>query len=234
MGIRRFQCLFFLSLLVLITGCEALKDDGRMSEGIIEYGVSYPKLDPNSVLIELLPTKMNLSFKEDMFKTDLTAGFGMFRMNVIVRNDDREVYQLVKLINDRFVVNYDETSAIASNQQFPEMQIKQTGNVKTIAGYECQEALVTLFKDSNETFTIYYTDQINLKESNWFTQYTEIKGVLMEYQIERYNLCSRFSASKVNVKKIDDDIFSVPDDYTEINEQEMNDKMQDIFNNFSE
>ena len=158
----------------------------------------------------------------------------MFRMNVITRNDDREVSQLVKLINERFVVNYDEPSMVASNDQFPELQIKQTGNVKTIAGYECQEAIVTVLNDSIETFTIFFTDQINLEEPNWFTQFTEIKGVLMEYQIERYNLCSRFSASKVIVKEIDDDIFSVPDEYTEINEQEMNDKMQDIFDNFSE
>ena len=108
MGIRRVQRLILLGLSVLIMGCEALKEDDRLSEGVIEYSVTYPKLDPNSVLIELLPTKMLFSFKDDLFKTDLAAGFGMFRMNVIVKNDDREVFQLVKLINDRFVVNYDE------------------------------------------------------------------------------------------------------------------------------
>ena len=234
MNIHRFRFLFFLSLVALISGCEGLKNDGRLREGVIEYNVTYPKLDPNSVLIELLPTKMTLSFKDDLFKTDLSAGFGMFKMNVIVRNDDKEVSQLVKLINDRFVVNYDEAAAIASNEQFPKIRLEHTGKVKTIAGFECKEALVTVLNDSNETFTIYYTDQIRLMESNWFTQFTEIEGVLMEYQVERYNLCSRFSALKVTAKEIDDNVFAVPDEYKEIQEQEMNDKMQDIFNNFSE
>ncbi|HAW52754.1 MAG TPA: hypothetical protein DCX54_10580 [Flavobacteriales bacterium] len=234
MIISRHRLLLLFSLVVLIAGCEGLKKDGRLSEGIIEYNVSYPKLDPNSVLIELLPTKMTLFFKDDLFKTDLSAGFGMFRMNVIVRNDDKKVSQMVKLINDRFVVNYDEEAAIESNRQFPEIRLEHTGNLKTIAGYQCKEAIVTVLNDSNETYSIYYTDQIKLLESNWFTQYTELEGVLMEYQVERYNLCSRFTASKVTATEIDDDVFSVPEEYKEIEEQEMNDKMQEIFDNFSE
>lgn len=217
-----------------MAGCESIKDDGRMSEGLIEYTVAYPKLNPNSVLIELLPTKMTMSFKDDYFKTDLAAGFGMFRMNVIVNNDDKEVSQMVKLINDRFVVKYDETSAIASNRELPKIRIEHSGNVKTIAGYECKEATVYVLNDSIESFIIYYTDEIRITNSNWFTQFTEIEGVLMEYQVERYSLCSRFTASKVITKEIDEEIFTVPEEYTEIKEYEMTDKMLEIFNNFSE
>jgi hypothetical protein len=103
-----------------------------------------------------------------------------------------------------------------------------------IADYECKEAIATLYGDSIETFTIYYTDQIRLKEPNWFTQYAGIAGVLMEYQVERYDLCTRFTAVKVLKQEIENDIFEVPDLYEDLEEDEMTIKMQEIFNNFSE
>ena len=121
MNFRNHLNILCIIAITALFGCETLTDDGRISEGMIEYEVTYPKLDPTSILIELLPTKMTMSFKDDKFTTDLAAGFGMFRMNVIANGDDMEVSQMVKLINDRFVVKYDEESIIASNDQYPKI-----------------------------------------------------------------------------------------------------------------
>ena len=217
-----------------MTGCEHLKKDSRLSEGVIEYEVSYPKMDPSSLLIELLPTKMTMHFRDDEFMTDLAAGFGMFRMNVISNGDDKEMSQMVKLIKERYVVVYDEAAARKSNEHMPAITIEQTSNVKKIAGYECKEAIVHVQNAENETYKIYYTDKIRLKAPNWFTQFTDIEGVLMEYQVERYNLCSKFVASKVLQQEVEDNLFEVPEGYKRITEDEMNEKMQEIFNNFSE
>lgn len=208
--------------------------DGRLSEGVIEYEVSYPKLDPSSVLIELLPTKMTMKFKDDRFVTDLSAGFGMFRMNLVNNSDDHEFVQMVKLIGDKYTVTYDEEKALKSLNKFPEISLKETGKTKMIANYECKEAIVTIQNDSLETYTLYFTDKIRLNKPNWFTQFTGIEGVLMEYQVERYNLCTHFRAIEVLPQEIEDEVFDIPEDYTEISEEEMDVKMTDIFNSFSE
>ncbi|MEQ9062555.1 MAG: DUF4412 domain-containing protein [Vicingaceae bacterium] len=226
-----FVPIFLFSALL---GCKDIEEDKRLSEGIIEYSVAYPKLDPTSILAELLPSKMTLTFKEDKFTTDLSAGFGMFRLNVISHGDEKEMSQMVKLINERFVVNYSEVEAIKSNKQLPQMEIEETGKTKKIAGYLCNEARVTVSGDSIETYLIYYTKDIRIDHPNWFTQMMNIDGVLLEYQVERYNLCSRFTATSVVPKEIDSEFFNVPKDYTEITEAEMNEKMEEIFNNFSE
>ena len=101
---KRFILCGILS--IALWSCSTFQDDGRVSEGTIEYAVTYPKLDPNSILAELLPTKMEMKFKDNQMVTDLAAGFGMFRMNVISFGDNKEIAQMVKLINERFTVRF--------------------------------------------------------------------------------------------------------------------------------
>ncbi len=228
-----FKWFILFSAISIIVSCSEV-DDGRLAEGSIEYKVTYPKLDPNSIMVELLPTQMTLQFKDNNWYSDLSAGFGMFRMNVINNGNDHEMMQMMKLINDKYVVRYDKEKALSSLNSFPEMSFEETGKTKMIADYECKEAIATLYGDSTETFTIFYTDQIRLEEPNWFTQYAGIDGVLMEYQVDRYDLCTRFTAVEVLIQEIENDIFEVPDLYENLEEDEMTIKMQEIFNNFSE
>ena len=233
-AVKKYLLILVAAGTAFLYGCDSLLDDGRVDEGVIEYQVTYPKLDPSSILAELLPTKMVMKFKDDHYITDLSAGFGMFRMNVINNAEDMEFAQMVKLINDRFVVKYNKENAGQFLKGFPDIEIVETGKKKTIANYECDEAIVTVFADTLETYTIYYTKDIRFDNSNWFTQYAGIDGVLLEYQVERYNLCSRFTANHVLAQEIDNDEFNVPEEYEVIDEEEMNQKMEEIFNNFSE
>lgn len=227
----------FLFIALITTGlysCSELIGDDRPSEGIIEYDVSYPKMDQGSILADLLPRKMTMMFKDNMYVTDLSAGFGMFKMSVLNHADDGEFAQMIKLIGDRYVVRYDEEAAMKSLENFPKVEIEETGKTKKIAEFDCKEAIVTVHGDSIETYTIYYTDQIRLDNANWFNHYAPINGVLMEYQVERYDLCTRFTATAVIQKELEDEAFEIPKDYEEITEAEMDEKMMEIFNDFGE
>ena len=232
--IKHFR--FFLSAIVLafLVSCDELMDDGRIKEGVIVYDVQYPKMDESSVLADLLPTKMEMHFKDNKFFNELSTGFGMFKMNVINDGDDHQMIQMVKLINERYAVQYDKEGALQSLENFPKMTIQETGKKKEIAGFMCNEANVTLHGDSAETYKIYFTKEIHLDNANWFTQYAGVEGVLMEYQVERYNLCTRFTAVDVLSQEIEDEIFEVPGEYENVDEDFMNAKMEEIFNSFSE
>lgn len=226
--------LLLLAIIISVNGCTTYFDSGKVSEGIVEFEVSYPELDPSSVLADLLPTKMVMKFKDDKFATDLSAGFGMFKMSIVNDGDEKEFSQLVKLINEKFIVSYDEAGGLNSLGNLPIARIEETGKTKMIAEFECKEAMVHLEGDSSLPFTIYYTDEIKLANSNWFNIFSEIDGVLLEYQIERYNLCTRFKATKVIQQEIEDEVFDISEEYESITEEEMNSKMEEIFNNFSE
>ena len=104
--------------------------------------------------------------------------------------------------------------------------------VKEIIGYHCNKAIVNVNNEAQDAFTVYYTDKINIETPNWCNEYVEIPGVLLEYQYEKYGVCMRFTASKIEFKKVDDEEFLLPTGYTLISEPEMDKEMQEIFDSF--
>jgi hypothetical protein len=214
--------------------CKTFVADDRISEGVIEFEVTYPKLNESSVLKDFLPGKMVMKFRDNKFHSELSAAFGLFKTNIISFGDGKYFAQTVKLIDKKYAVKFDRDMAQQSNSKLPPIEIEHTNKTKEIAGYLCKEEIVTVNTPEKEVYSIYYTDEIGIEESNWFTQFSEIKGVLLEYQIERYDICTRFSAKSVEAVEVDKDLFRIEDDYEMISEERLNMEMMDIFQEFSD
>jgi hypothetical protein len=232
--IQKQRLLVVCSILLGLFSCKEFASDDRINEGIIEFEVSYPKLNDNSVLKDFLPNKMTMKFKDNKFQSELSAAFGLFKTNVISFGDGKSFAQTVKLIDKKYAVKFDQQMVMASNKKLPAITIEHTQNTKEIAGYLCKEAIVRVNNEEQDVFNIYYTDQIDIDQSNWFTQFSEIKGVLMEYQIERYTICTRFSAKSVESAEVDKDLFKIKDDYEMISEERLDMEMMEIFQEFSD
>lgn len=230
---RPFLAAALLVSVFLLNSCSELVRDDRISEGIIEFKVTYPKLKNSSVLKDFLPNKMTMKFRDNKFHSELSAAFGLFKTNIIAISDE-EYAQTVKLIDKKYAVRYNRKTSEESNARLPAVSIRHTGNTKKLAGYTCKEAIIEVDKPEKEIYKIYYTDEINIEDPNWFTQFADIDGVLMEYQVERYNLCTRFQATSVEATKIEKDIFEVTDEYELISEERLNMEMMDIFEEFSD
>lgn len=228
-----YKLVFYFIVSMAIISCDSFKQDQRISEGVIEYQVTYPKLEPGSMLRDLLPTTMTMSFKDGQYVTDLSAGFGLFKTAWLSTGSGESCAQMIKLINEKYVVEFDEKMIAQSLADMPAITIEHTGVSKKIAEYNCQEIIVHVDNAEQEVYTVYYTDEIHLEQPNWFTQFAEINGVLMEYQIEKYDVCTRFSATTVVAQEVEDQLLEVPEDYVSISVEEMDTKMLEIFEGFA-
>jgi GLPGLI family protein len=108
------------------------------------------------------------------------------------------------------------------------MIITLTDQTKEIAGYVCNHARVTFANDSTKNFDIFYTDKIGIKEPNWCTPFHEIKGVLMEAQVNKFNIDMHMVATEVVAEEYPEDDFIISHEYQPITVQEM----ADIFQSF--
>jgi len=202
------------------------------SEGIIEYKVSYPKMDKKNFMLDFMPKKMTLKFKDNKYKTSLVAGMGMFKTNFIIDPDENEFSQLVKLINKKYILTLKDDEINTSISQLPAFHIEQTGETKKILNYICEKAIVTVDNEANDAFTVYYTDKIEIENPNWSSQFKGINGVMLEYQYEKYGICMRFKAQSIKFIEIEDKEFDLDEAYVHISEVEMNEEMQEIFDSF--
>ena len=223
--------IIFFSFSLLFNSCGG--DTTTQEEGEIEYKISYPKMDKKNFMLDFMPRKMVMKFKEDVYSTNLSAGMGMFRSSFICDQNNNQFIQQVKLINKKYALQLDGDGIKKSISKNPSFTVEHTTEIKNILGYNCKKAIVTVNNEKQDAFTVYYTDKIGLKTPNWCNEFADIDGVMLEYQYEKYDVCMRFTASKIEFKEIDDAEFEISKDYKLISEPEMDKEMKEIFESFN-
>jgi len=223
----------FVAILVLTTIFFSCKDGVfDKTEGVIEYKVTYPKMDKTNFMLDFMPTEMKMYFKDDKYITSVSAGMGTFKTNFICDQTQNEFFQLVKLINKKYALKLKGEEISATLKILPSYNIEFVDDVKEIVGYMCKKAIVTVDNESHDAFTVYYTNEIKIKNPNWCNQFAPIDGVMLEYQYEKYDVCMQFKAKKIKFEKVKDKIFEIPTDYQLISFDEMEREMTEIFDSF--
>jgi len=208
-----------------VAACDVLHFGGT-SEGVIEFKISYPQADKKNIMIELYPSKMLFKLKDNNYLTEMSAGFGMFKTLYVSDFKEKKLTQLVNVLDKRYALTWDASNI---NDNWPKYEFETTNNTKEIAGYECQEVIVTPKNKDIEKFKVYYTDEIKREGKNWDNEFSGIDGFLMEYQMERYGVLMKFTATAIMGEDVSDNIFESPTEgYTFVSELEMN----KIFENF--
>lgn len=215
---------------IFLIGCGG--ESKEKSEGIISYKVSYPKMDKSNFMFEFMPKKMELIFKDDKYITNLSAGMGLFKTSFLVDKDENEFSQMVKLVDKKYILTLKDEKIEESLSQLPSFSIEYTDETKKILEYTCKKAIITINDGSNDAFTVFYTNQINLESPNWCNQFKDIDGVMLEYQYEKYDVCMRFTATDISFKKISDSEFKVDKKYIALSEPDLDKEMQEIFDSF--
>lgn len=225
--------IFFLFLLLGFLALFSCKDGvADQSEGVIEYDVSYPKMDKTNFMLDFMPKEMKMYFKDNKYITTVSAGMGTFKTEFLCDKATDEFFQLVKLINKKYVLRLEGEQIPKTLEMLPAYRIEFVDEYKEILGYTCKKAIVTVDNETNDAFSVYYTDQIKIENPNWCNQFAPIKGVMLEYQYDKYDICMRFEAKKINFEKVKDKIFEVPKDYQSVSFDEMEKEMTEIFESF--
>ncbi len=216
----------FLIFLLLVAGTAVFLyfyKDGKLfkkiiggkviSEGVIEYDITYPKMDPNSMMVQGLPDKAYLRFKNNDMVNDMSGMMGLISITYISKQSSKSVAQTLTLINKKYAAQITEEEMNKMNSDYIS-KVEAGKNVKELAGFKCKEAIVTL--KSGETIYAYYTNDIGITNPNWSNPYKKIDGVLMDFQMERYGLAMHLKAKQVVAQEIDDNVFVITDDHKKI------------------
>ena len=103
---RKRLIFIFLILLVGIAiflylykgGCtfKSMLGSKGITEGVIEYDITHPKLDPNSMMASGMPSKAFLRFKDNNTSNDMSGMMGLINITYISNLKKKEVEQRLK------------------------------------------------------------------------------------------------------------------------------------------
>lgn len=206
----------------MIVGCSdgSKSFKNNITEGVIEYEVTYPELDSNNIMLEMLPDKMVMKFKGDKYISRLQTAAGIIEMAVLADGGSEKMYNLVKIFSDYYSLEMNKEEALAMTNVLPPFRTEFLDDSKIIADARCKKVLLDFGTAKDESYIFYYTNDVSIPNPNWCTPYHEIDGVLLDYRLENYDMNMRFKAIRIIPQQVDDKEFEIGEEYDHLTPEE--------------
>lgn len=205
----------------------------KVTEGIVEYKVSYPNSSEKINVAEMmLPETMELRFKNDLTRADMPTSF--ISTKTITNSSLKSIVILMDVHNHKIALPVNQQN----NHSNTTLTVKETGRKQMISEINCKEAwlyfetLVIPHQDTSyisiDSTKIFYTTDIGNQGVNWNTRFKGLDGFLMEYELKQNGITMLFSASKVSPQKIPNADFLVPEEYQIMTQEELEETLQKV------
>jgi len=224
---------FMMALLAV--ACNQISErmlDHRMDTGIIEYSISFPEVTEESITASLLPDRMTYAFSQNSFASNFETAGGVFKNRIVADQSTKTLEHQLKIFRKKIKVKMNETDVNKMLSAYPKMTVIKTDDIDTIAGYRCQKALIIFEEVGMAEIEVYYTNEINMTSPNWCTQYHEIEGVLMAYEIEEFGIRMRLQAISVTAKPVEEDLNPGEEEYSTISREMMDIELAQLVETF--
>jgi len=197
----------FIAVILAMTGNSCLNKGGKyIDQGEIHYNIDYSgKI--GSIPKEVLPQNLIISFKKDKILFEMISSFGNSGI-LNLSNPEKEIYDTYFSL---FTIKY--FYAVKPGEIYPGfesmegMEVRKTSKTSVICGFNCKNAEVTFPSDRNKLFDIWYTDEIDIKNSNAYTPFNMVDGVLLSFFFFLGPSELHFTAENVYKKEIPDEMF---------------------------
>lgn len=216
---RKIKLFVVISIVLVVSSCHKLTKRG-IDEGIMKYEITYLEDKANNPLISLLPSHLEMYFKDNSVLLCVEGWMGIFESAFIKQAETGDFITTLKIMNKKYYYKSDSVEGFMGDTKYLNLEISFDEEVKKILNYDCKHA--TVFVPSNNlTFDLYYTTEINVEEPNKNTVFEAVPGVLMEFQVEMNGIPMHLIATELTEKEIADEEFCIPEGYTEVEKQEV-------------
>jgi GLPGLI family protein len=179
-------------------------------------------MEVDASMAAMMPKLATLTIRENMAKFEISLGQMGSQMQII-NGDDKTVTSCMNMMGQKFYYTETEEEISEDLDENENVSVELTGETKEIAGYECQQAIVTVLNGEEEMFfTVYFTEEIGSSSLNIDNPYfSDIPGAMLEFEIEAGGGTMKMEAISVDKKNVSDSEFEVPEGYQEKTAEEI-------------
>jgi GLPGLI family protein len=207
-------------LAIWLFACDRGKVPG-MTEGRIEFKITYEQEEVGGYSASLLPSKMTMEFRDNMVKNTIQGGMGFFNLVNVSDLNNYQYITYLKFIDKRYIFKGDKNEPPCCFGLMDGMDIEFTRQTKEIIGFKCKKAIASFPNGGIEAFDIWYTEDLQLDKPNGNSPFQKIPGVLLEFNTIMGNANMHMVARNRNDARIPAKIFELPKNYTQVTKLEM-------------
>jgi hypothetical protein len=204
-----------------MTGFSCREKGGKyIKQGEIHYNIDYigyfgamPK--------EVLPKNLIVSFKNNKILFEMISSFGNSGILNLANPDEGIFDTYLSLFTLKYFYPVEPGEEFPGFEAMSGMSIKKTPKTSVICGFNCKNAEITLPYKKDRVYEVWYTNEINIKNPNAATPYSQIDGVLMSFFFVIGSSELHFEAETVYKKEIPDEAFERRVKFTRVSREEI-------------
>ncbi len=220
-----------IMMAALIAACNGLSEkvfDNRPTDGLIEFEITFPDLGDEGMTGTLVPDKMIYLFSGDLFSSSFETVGGVFKNRVVSDRSTMTINHELKIFRKRIRASMNESTILQRIDDYPKMVVIYTDDLDTIAGFPCKKAIVVFEEIGRPEIEVYYTNGIKINSPNWCTQFFDIDGVLLAYEMEEFGVRMKLEATSIKPLPKEEALFENAPDYTEVSREAMEIELEEL------
>jgi hypothetical protein len=218
----RLRYVLIIAGIMAMTGTSCKHKGGKnIDEGEIHYSIDY-KGETGPVPKEFLPKNLIISFKKDKILFEMLSPVGNSGI-INLANPEKNIFDTYLSLLNLYKLYY----AAKPGEMFPAFEgmrsitINKTAKTAVICGFKCKNAEVIFPGKEEKKYDIWYTNEINVRNSNASTPFNQIDGVLMSFFFFMGSVEIHFDAETVYQKKLPDGIFERKEDFMRVSREDI-------------
>ena len=219
--------LIVIAIAVEFSGCSSNTFGSFKNEGRIVYEVVIENEDIDPITLSMMPTEAEFYFTEDKSALFISSTGNFFRFSMIADNTKKIVIQELKIMNKKVKAVFNDRD-IFYYQDHPGFTIIETNYTDTIVGFTGDVSLIIFDDVSSREFPIVHTDEIKLKNPNWYSLYKEIPAVLLQYEYVQFGLKFKLRAKSIEFFDVDEILFEADLEYIDITPEDLMDELRKL------
>ncbi|GAO44182.1 hypothetical protein FPE01S_03_02200 [Flavihumibacter petaseus NBRC 106054] len=188
-------------MLLLANAQKKVSDITIVYDAVINTGTAEPKL---ADAFDGATTTVYL--KGSLSRSEMTSALANFTTIHDSRTGAAVVLQ--EIGGQKLLIRMTADDWKDKNRKYEGITFTPTDETKQLAGYKCRKAVAKM-KDGG-TFTVYYTDEIVPENNDYNSQFANLKGLPLEYELIQGKLTIRYVVSQVSLNPVPVAKFDIP------------------------
>jgi len=179
----------------------------NLSEGSIVYNISVETGSAQPKMADMLDgATTTVYLKGNQSRTEMISGLGTEATIYNAATDNGVI--LKDYSGQKLMITLTPQDWKKNNQKYEGITFENTGETAEIAGFKCQKAIAKL-KDGS-TFTVYYTNDINVSNKEYDYQFKTLPGLAVQYEMQSGKMKFKFTLAKISYSNVPTSKFEIP------------------------
>ncbi|MFM2363495.1 MAG: hypothetical protein RLZZ316_2397 [Bacteroidota bacterium] len=196
--------LSLLSVLLLVTVATAQR---KVSELTLVYDATVSTGDKEPKLADAFDgASTTVYIKGNLSRSEMVSALASF--TTIHDAKTGAAVLLQEISGQKLLIRMTAENWAEKNKRYENIVFTTSKETKMIAGYKCAKAIATM-KDGS-SFTVYYTNEIMPENVEYNSQFKNLEGLPLEYELVQGSLKIKYTVSKISLNPVPASKFDIP------------------------